>query len=281
MGFWVKSFTFSPQICQNISALLILDPHCMNPQFKDLFSRQSTDYATFRPTYPDSLFRYLVSLVDERDTAWDCGTGNGQAALKLSEYFDHVIATDPSEKQLALAARSAQIDYRVATAEVSGLRDSSVDLITVAQAFHWFKQDLFFMEAKRVLKPGGVLAFWCYELAQITPEIDAVVYRLYKEKLGPFWEKERLLVEEGYKKVQIPFCQISPPPFKMTAEWTLEHLTGYLSTWSALQNYLKKNADNPLEAFLPELKSAWGGQSPRPVRWDLALKIARNGTEPI
>jgi SAM-dependent methyltransferase len=248
-------------------------------RYKDLFSGQSTDYAKFRPRYPDALFRYLASLVDQRDTVWDCGTGNGQAALKLTEHFAKVIATDPSEKQLASAEKNPRIEYRIAPAEASGLPDRSVDLITAAQAFHWFKQDEFFTEARRVLKPHGALAIWCYELAKITPEIDAVVHRLYKGILGPYWEKERQLVEEGYKHVHIPGHEITPPKFEMNAVWSLEHLIGYLSTWSALQTYLKKNGDNPLEKIYPDLKSAWGGEITLPVSWDLGLRVGRNESE--
>ena len=251
----------------------------MSPEFKDLFSGQSTDYAKFRPGYPDALFGYLASLVDQHDTAWDCGTGNGQAALKLTDHFDHVIATDPSEKQLASAARHPGIEYRNAPAESSGLPDRSVSLIAVAQAFHWFKQNEFFTEARRVLTPQGVLALWCYELAKITPEVDAVVYQLYKGTLGSYWEKERLLVEEGYRHVRIPLAEIAPPKFEMTAVWSIEHLIGYLGTWSALQTYIRKNGTNPLETVYANLKSAWGAEKTHSVRWELGLRVCRNGSE--
>ena len=143
-------------------------------EMKDLFSAQSTDYARFRPTYPHLLFQHLASLLDQHDLAWDCGTGNVQTAVFLAETFERVIATDPSAKQISGAKRHPKVDYRVGTAERSTLPNASVDLITAAQAFHWFKSDVFFLEADRVLKPGAVLAFWCYELCLISPEVDVI-----------------------------------------------------------------------------------------------------------
>jgi ubiquinone/menaquinone biosynthesis C-methylase UbiE len=150
-----------------------------------------------------------------------------------------------------------------------------VDLVTVAQAFHWFKQDAFFSEARRVLRPGGVLAFWCYSLCSITPEVDSTILRFYNGELGPYWEKERLLVDDLYRNVQVPFEEIQSPRFEITATWSLEQLVGYLGTWSALQTYIKKNGSNPLKALYPELKSAWGSQVTRTVRWPIGLRVAR------
>ncbi len=244
--------------------------------FKDLFSKQSGDYARFRPTYPASLFQYLASIAEAHKLAWDVGTGNGQAAVALAGHFEHVIATDPSEKQILSAQKHPKVEYRVGSAEKTTVADQSADLITVAQAFHWFRQEEFFSEARRVLKPGGVLAFWCYSLAKITPEIDAVVLDLYSEILGPFWEPERKQVENGYKNAQMPFEEVIPPRFEMTAEWSLEHLVGYLGTWSALQTYLKMNNTNPLEAIFPKLQAAWGNVKTRPVCWELGLRVGRN-----
>lgn len=245
-------------------------------EFKDLFSRQSNDYARFRPSYPAKLFQYLASLVDGHDLAWDCGTGSGQAAVQLGDYFERVIATDPSAKQISSAQRYPKVEYRVGSAENSAFLDKSIDLITAAQCFHWFRQNEFFSEVRRILKPGGVLAFWCYDLCKITPEVDAIVLKLYRNVLGPYWESERKLVEAGYKNVHVPLQEITPPVFEMTADWNLEYLVGYLGTWSALQTYIQKNRSNPLEAIFPEIRAAWGETRTRSVRWEVALRVGRS-----
>ncbi len=243
----------------------------MKNDFLDLFSSQSVDYSKFRPTYPPALFEYLSKISPNQDLVWDCATGNGQAALALARHFKKVIATDPSQKQIENASPAPNIEYRVGSAEASGLSTESFDLITVAQAFHWLKQDLFFAETKRLLKPGGKLAFWCYELAEVNPAVDACVMKLYNGTLGAYWEPNRKLVEEGYQNVKVPFDEIKPPDFAMSASWSLKHFVGYLSTWSALQTYIKKNHSNPLEAIYPELKDLWG-DDPKEVTWKLALR---------
>lgn len=121
---------------------------------KDLFSSQAENYARFRPGYPEDLFEYILSFVTSRDLAWDAGTGNGQAALILSRYFKTVIGTDISEQQLLKAAKGDNIRYQLSKAESVNLPDHSADLITVAQAYHWFNFEAFAREVIRVGKPG-------------------------------------------------------------------------------------------------------------------------------
>src|ERR687898_3467451 len=101
------------------------------------FATEAEEYAHLRPTYPDNLFAFLATLVPSREVAWDCATGNGQAATHLAGYFGQVIATDESAEMIAQAPRDPKISYRVAKAENSGLEEGSIDLVTVASAIHW------------------------------------------------------------------------------------------------------------------------------------------------
>jgi ubiquinone/menaquinone biosynthesis C-methylase UbiE len=156
-------------------------------KFKDHFSRQAVDYARYRPRYPPELFTYLASLAPDHVYAWDCGTGSGRAAIELARLFDRVVPTDASDKQIQSAEPHEKVEYRVTSVEESALPARSVSLITVAQALHWFDLEAFYTEAKRVLKPKGVLAAWCYDLLQIAPEIDAIVSKFYHETVGPYW----------------------------------------------------------------------------------------------
>ena len=78
---------------------------------KDNFSKQSDLYSRFRPGYPRLLFDFLLPLVPDKKTAWDCGTGNGQVAVKLSLYFDEVYATDLSSAQIENADKKQNIFY--------------------------------------------------------------------------------------------------------------------------------------------------------------------------
>ncbi|MGZ3700866.1 MAG: class I SAM-dependent methyltransferase, partial [Bdellovibrionota bacterium] len=242
--------------------------------FRDYFSTQATDYARFRPRYPRALFQHLSEACANHDLAWDCGTGNGQAAVALAPFFKRVVATDPSENQLAEADRSmANVHYSRAQAEESCLEAASADLITVAQAFHWFDQPRFFREVERVSKPGGLLAVWCYELCNITPAVDAVVMELYRDILGPYWDKGRKLVEEGYRNEKFPFTEIEAPRATMGLSWNVADLIGYLGTWSALAKYRREKGSDPRELMIPRLQRAWGDLSKeKTVTWPLPVR---------
>jgi SAM-dependent methyltransferase len=221
------------------------------------------------------LFRYLATIAPGKQLAWDCATGNGQAAVALAEVFERVIATDASEKQIGNAKAHARVEYRVAPAEDSGIEPQTVDLITVAQALHWFDPERFYPEARRVLKPRGVVAAWAYKLAQIEPTIDAVVNHYYSEVVGAYWPAERALVER-FEELAFPFPEIAAPPFEMTGEWNAEHLIGYLRTWSATQRFIAANQRDPLKDVEEDLRSAWGDANQRRrVVWPLTVRVAR------
>jgi SAM-dependent methyltransferase len=219
------------------------------------------------------LFQWLASIAPSKELAWDCATGNGQAALELGEVFDRVIATDASDKQVANAEPSPRVEYRVATAEESGLQAGSVDLVTVAQALHWFDLEKFYAEARRVLKPRGVLAAWAYKLATVSPAIDPVVKHYYSDIVGPFWPPERVLVEK-FEELPFPVPEIDAPAFEMVAEWSVEQLLGYLGTWSATQRFMAAEKRDPLEGVEEELRRGWGTEMRR-VSWPLTMHVGK------
>ena len=190
--------------------------------------------------------------------------------------FDRVIATDASEKQIANAQSHEIVEYRVAPAENSGIGSKTIDLIMIAQALHWFDLDRFYAEARRVLKPHGVLAASAYNLLHIEPAIDEVVNRYYYEVVGPFWPPERKLVEQ-FADLPFPFHKVDAPTFEMTAQWNLDHLLGYLQTWSSTQRFIAVKGSDPLEQIIDELRSAWGDSyQTRKVVWPLTLRICVN-----
>ena len=245
--------------------------------FKDYFSKQAADYAKFRPRYPQEMFEYLGRSAPSCQLAWDCGTGNGQAAVGLAAVFDRVIATDASEKQIANAQSYDRVEYRVAPAENSSLESETIDLLMVAQALHWFELDCFYAEARRILKPDGVLAATAYNLLQISPGIDQVVNRYYYEIVGPFWPAERALVER-FRELPFPFQEKKTPSFQMNANWTMDQLLGYLRSWSATQGFMAARGEDPLEQIRGELRGIWGNpRQRRRVRWPLTLRVGVKG----
>ncbi|MEE9448106.1 MAG: class I SAM-dependent methyltransferase [Arenicellales bacterium] len=242
--------------------------------FKDYFSDQPSKYNQFRPDYPESLFCFLASISDNNTCVWDCATGNGQAACSLAKHFVKVIATDASQAQIDQAVQCSGVQYHVATAEQSHIQSNSIDLITVAQAFHWFDQGAFSTEASRVLKRHGLIAVWTYNLLSIHPEVDDIIYRLYDDTLGDFWAFERKIVETGYKDVSLPFKPASTPLFEMTVQWDLSQLIGYLCTWSAVKKYQLKYGTNPVETIYVDLLNAWGNADVKcRAQWPLSVRV--------
>lgn len=250
----------------------------MELEFKDHFSENSGRYGEFRPTYPVELFSHLSSITKSHDRAWDCATGTGQSALYLAHYYSEVIATDASKPQIDHAVTHNRIDYRVAPAENSNIQSNSIDLITVAQALHWFDIELFSKEVFRVLKRDGILAVWTYNLMSISEKLDEIIDDLYGSILGDYWPPERALVEEGYKNVELPpFTEIASPVFHMSAEWDIDQVAGYLSTWSAVREYRRRTGVNPVEEIYGDLLNEWGDpEAVNPVKWPLNVRLWKN-----
>ena len=248
----------------------------MSSKGKDHFSGHAAVYQQFRPDYPDAIFAYLASLCPGHDLAWDCATGNGQAARALAPFFANVIATDFSAEQIDQARADAKVRYLVASADKAPIEDSTVDLVTVAQALHWFDLTTFYPEVRRVARPGGVLAVWCYQLHHITPELDAIVHRFYSEIVGDYWPPERRIVEEGYRTLPFPFEELTTPEFRMVHSWDFEHIMGYFGSWSSTQRYRKKTGKDPLALVADELKAAWGDpEQAHDVVWPVSLRVGR------
>ncbi|MDO9465755.1 MAG: class I SAM-dependent methyltransferase [Thiobacillus sp.] len=244
--------------------------------FKDHFSTASDRYAAYRPDYPAALYDWLAGLCREHETVWDCATGSGQAAVGLATYFRRVIATDASAEQIRHAPPHPAIDYRVAPAEVSGLDDGSIDLISVAQAAHWFDLPRFYAEATRVLKPGGVLALWGYGRMELPGEMDAPFLRFYAETVGPHWPPERAQIDDRYRSLDFPFAEIAAPAFSIEVAWSLDRLLDYVSTWSAVRRYQAERGDDPLTMLRAQLAAAWGDPAaPRRLQWPLFLRVGR------
>lgn len=245
--------------------------------YKDLFSAQAAVYARARPHYPAELFAYLATLPTRDALAWDCATGNGQAATGLVNHFDRVMATDASPQQIAHARHHDRISYRVALAERSELPDQCVDLITVAQAFHWFDPKRFAAEVQRVLRPGGVLAIWSYRRALISPDIDPITDRYSQRTLRRYWQPEHDRMDDNYARLSLPVPELADvPELYMEQAWTLNDLLAYLFSWSSSQRYYATTGINPVARVQSEYEAVWGDpHQTRTVRWRLWVRIGR------
>ena len=207
------------------------------------YSSYAKQYVQSRPTYPEELFGYLASMVEQHKLAWDCATGNGQAALALAKHFKKIIATDISAEQIKNAIQHPQIEYRIATSEQSGLDDNSVDLVTVASALHWFNLDRFYAEVRRVVRPGGVLSAWSYHVGYMEPPFDEIFLHFYQDILFNYFAPGARLVDDRYENITLPGETLDDGQFYVTANWNLDHMLGFIKSWSGAQKYLDLDID--------------------------------------
>ena len=255
-------------------------PRCWSackPMATDHFGKVAGTYADHRPAYPAALFDWLANQCSGHALAWDCGAGSGQASVALAQHFNQVLATDMSDAQLAHALRHPQVNYRVALAHDSGLPDASADLVTVAQALHWFDLDAFYQEVRRVLKPGGLIAAWSYGVIALEGDtVNQILQHFYHQIIGPYWPAERHHVETGYRELPFPFERLHTPDFAMEVHWTLPHLLGYLRSWSACARYRDAHGIDPVDALSSQLQAHWDKDSEtRRISWPLSLLTGR------
>ncbi|HEX8986719.1 MAG TPA: class I SAM-dependent methyltransferase [Rhodocyclaceae bacterium] len=240
----------------------------------DHFSGGAVDYAKFRPGYPEALFDWIAAQTAGHDLVWDCGCGSGQASVPLAERYRRVVATDLSERQIREAAPHPRVAYRAAPAEASGLPDRCCDLVTVAQALHWFDFDRFYAEVRRVLKPGGVLAAWTYQLLRGEPGIDEIFIDYYRRVLASWWPAERKWVDESYRTLPFPFEEIAAPSLEIRLQWTLDDLLAYLRTWTATRYLAQAESRDPTLPLGDALRPVWG-EGTREIVWPIAMRVGR------
>ncbi len=248
---------------------------------KDYFSPVAKSYRKYRPSnIPQELYQELSQATEENQAAYDCGTGNGQVANQLVAYYDRVYASDASSEQIRYAIKNSRIKYFIAQAESSILESKSIDLITVSQAFHWFDREAFYTEARRILKPKGVIAIWCYgyfDLPKASESLNEVVQNVLK-LVKPFWPPERELIERKYQSFPFPFDEIPIPEgkYSMTHEWTAEQLIGYLCTWSATQKLIEEQGNRELNDLISQIKQHWIAlKNTMTVIWPLYFRVGR------
>ncbi|GAB3694476.1 class I SAM-dependent methyltransferase [Spirosoma flavus] len=238
----------------------------------DRFSGHANLYAQYRIDYPDDLYEFILSHTPERQTAWDCATGNGQVAGALAEHFNQVEATDISETQLALAVQLPNIHYQPSSAEQTPFPDATFDLITVAQALHWFDLTAFHQEVRRVAKPGATIAEWGYGLVQLGEEIDPIMLDFYRNRIGPYWDPQRQYVDTAYATLLFPFRDAQRATFTAKRSWSLERFLNYLRTWSAVRQYIHENETDPVIDLGEAIQVRWGTEE-REVQFPIFLRL--------
>lgn len=214
-------------------------------------------YNKFRPVYSKNIYNTIYNFHNKNnkndlnlfDTAIDIGTGTGQIAIELSSKYKKVYGIDSSSTMISNAIKKDNIDYSVQNAEELLFEDSTIDIITVGQAFHWFNHNNFFNEINRVLKPNGTLAIIGYGFITIkdNPQATELIRNLGKNIFKDYWEDGRSLVNNLYRDIYFPFNKkewyITPQeeditnisseikPSFMEKEMNINDLNNYIKTW--------------------------------------------------
>ena len=231
--------------------------------FLDLFSDKASLYAVARPRYPEQLFAFVHAHAPSRGCAWDCGTGNGQAAASLSAHFSKVFASDPSAEQIANAIPIANVSYSVQRAEETNFPSSCFDAICVAQALHWFDFDTFFAEVRRLATPGAIFAAWGYDWFSVSPRFDRAFKSSILDVIEPYWAPNNHILWGGYADVPFPFPRIATPPFRIEVHWNLYQLLAYVHSWSATRCCMSALGNRFFESAHNELAPLWGNPDAR------------------
>jgi SAM-dependent methyltransferase len=243
---------------------------------KDLFSDQPALYAKYRPTAPKELYDHIYSFVNDFDTAWDCATGNGQAAVVLADRFKKIIASDISEAQMSEAPRRDNIEYVLSSGESTPFKENTFDLITVSQAYHWLDWAAFRQEASRVGKKGTVIAIWTFHRHAVEDDaVNKAVRAFYKDITEPYWEAERRFVDEKYETIEFDYEPLPSREFEAVLYWTRDDLLGYISTWSALKNYTKQHGSSLLPIIQKQLIQLWPGNEAKRVIFPVYMRMGR------
>ncbi|NNC97698.1 MAG: class I SAM-dependent methyltransferase [Gammaproteobacteria bacterium] len=247
----------------------------MSPGLKkstgDMFGGHAQLYAEARPTYPEALYDHILSLCAHKETVWDVATGNGQAAVPLAKRFERVFATDINQQQIASAIHGNNIVYSVQSAESTDFQNNNVDLVSVAQALHWFDYAEFWPEVDRVLKPGGLFAAWGYDWTKIDFEIDFQLQKNLVDVLEDYWNPKAQLLWGGYQAevVNFPYARIASPDLNIELYWTLDQLFQYFLSWSSTQAYMKDNGTDFLHKAKQQVAAHWGDSETRLIQWPI------------
>ncbi|KAJ3684644.1 hypothetical protein LUZ61_013808 [Rhynchospora tenuis] len=270
----------------------------------DLFSKQAEKYAEARPSYPAELFDFIASKTPRHGLVWDVGTGNGQAAVQLeifnssiftillAEIYKNVVATDVSRQQLNLAQKRPNICYvhtpgslSLSELHIDVAPPDSADLVTVAQALHWFDLPTFYEQVRSVLcKPHGVIAAWSYLEPTVDPAMDAVFGSLYNLS-QPYWAPQRKIVDDRYRDLGFPFEPVqgeaSTGPFDFVTEkkMNLNLFLTYIRSWSAYQTAKEKGVEMLPDETVADFRKAWGSdeEEVKTIKFPIFLKIGKIG----
>lgn len=237
-----------------------------------------------------SCVQHQQSLVEFRYTLYSKQlTCPGLSCLQLAKLYKKVVGTDTSAQQLAYAPALPNVRYAHTPADLplEGIHAAvappgSVDVVTVAQAFHWLDLPRFYAQTRSLLRAHGVLAAWCYTEPRVGAAVDAVFWRLYNGS-QPHWAPNRKMVDDEYRSADFPFDPVDGEdhtgPFEFSTERSmdLDDYFTYIKSWSAYQTAKDNGVELLDEDTVRAFADAWGDDrgEVKTVRYPIFLRIGK------
>ena len=219
----------------------------------------SAAYAKYRPVYPKNIMDIIIAYMKSNghtnfNTALDVACGSGQSTFLLCGSFKCVIGLDVSTTQIEQAKSVlkerdySNVEFIVGNAHKLPIESSSVDLLTCANGWHWLDPELFYSEAKRVLKPNGCIAVYGNGVEAKDNQRIEKAFRKFDAELFQFncFADQNLHILNKYKDVVLPFSQAKRVEFPFPQTSTFEHFLGFLSSTSMYREYCAKYPNNSL-----------------------------------
>jgi len=219
----------------------------------------SRTYSSSRPSPPPSLLQSIFQhLPGDPQEVVDVGCGSGQMTKLLAKRSEKVIGLDKSKLQLMEASQEENIEYRIGCEEdFTGVKECSIDLVTVCQALHYMSPNALYEEAFRVLRPGGLLAIAGYHFSRPDKqELQEAFDKVYASL--PHWSYPRHWVDSEYRTMAQPSHQLF---FNITREnyhvvetpGSLAGWASYVSSLSGIRGFAQQNGEDEAKKLLNKM----------------------------
>jgi len=207
-------------------------------------------YAKFRPTYPPKVRELISEFIRKNGGGFqkmiDVACGSGQGTFHMIDLFDQVCGIDISQEQVHQAQEKSKqlncqnVEFCVGAAERLPFADESIDLVTCAEALHWFDESSFYPEADRVLKHKGCLAAYGYGHVELIREnAQALIRHFLNDTLKGCWADRIKHIDNCYADLKLPYVESERYDFYSEEQRSLPDLIGYLRSSAAYCKYSK------------------------------------------
>ncbi|XP_065896165.1 putative methyltransferase DDB_G0268948 [Dysidea avara] len=232
-------------------------------------------YSKFRPTYPPKVRQVISEFIKKNGGGFqkmvDVACGSGQGTFHMADLFKQVCGIDISQEQVHQALEKSKqlniknVEFCVGTAEKLPFADESVDLVTCAEALHWFHETTFYSEVDRILKHGGCLAAYGYGHVEAKHEnVQPLIRHFLKDTLKGCWADRIKHIDNCYAELNLPYEKLERYDFYSEEQRRLPDLIGYMRSSAAYRRYSELHPGNiVLDELEQQLHKELGSDIPK------------------